>query len=125
MDTTLLKLMDGSRVKNHMGLRMDEGYEYVKGKNYLHLDIPILLGEETSVKRGQHVFLEAAGSINVKGRNVVEVEGNPALAEYGQMQPGYKVHPDSGARRLGIWFTAHKQLDLDSLDYLVRLYMYA
>lgn len=125
MDTVLLKLIDGARIKNHMGLRMDEGVESIKGKNYLHLDIPVKLPEETSIKRGQHVFIEAAGTVDVKGRNVVEVEPNPALAEYGQVQPGYRIHPDSGVKRLGLWFTAHKQLDLETLDYCVRLYMYA
>jgi len=104
---------------------MDEGYEAIKGKNYLYLDIPVRQSEETSIKRGQHVFIEAAATIDVKGRQIVEVEPNPALAEYGQVQAGYKVHPDSGPRRVGVWFTAHKQLDLDSLDYCVRMYMYA
>jgi hypothetical protein len=125
MDTTLLKLIDGARVKNHLGLRMDEGIEPVKGKNYLHMDIPVRIPADSVVKRGQHVFIEAAGTINVKGRNVAEVEANPALAEYGQVQPTRKVHPDSGLIQLGVWFTAHKQLDLKDLEYCVRLYMYA
>lgn len=124
MDSVFLKLIDGARVKNHLGLRMDEGYEYIKGKNYLYLDIPARPYVE-KIKRNQHVFLEAAGAVNVKGRNVVEVEANPVLAEFGQVQPSYRIHPDSGEKRLGIYFTAHKELDLTELEYLVRVYMYA
>jgi hypothetical protein len=124
MDSVYLKLLDGARVKNHMGLRMDEGVASVPGKNYLHLDIPARPMEE-EIKRNQHVFIEAAGTINVKGRQIVEIEANPALAEYGSVQPSYKVHPDSGEMQLGIWFSAHKSMDVSKLDYLVRLYMYA
>lgn len=122
MDSTFLKLIDGARVKNHMGLKLDEGAEYSKGKNYLHLDVPARPLEEP-VKRGQHVFLEAVGSIEVKGKNIIEVEPNPALAEFGQVQASYRVHPDSGKRQLGFWFTAHKNCDINELEYLVRLYM--
>lgn len=124
MDTTFLKLMSGTRLKNHAGLRMDEGSEPIYGKNYLHIDIPARPMKE-EIKRNQHVFLEAAGTIDVKGRNIVEVEPNPALAEYGQIQPPYRLHPDSGKQQLGIWFTAHKNVDLTELKYLVRLYMFA
>lgn len=123
MDSIFLKLVDGARVKNHLGLRMTEGYEYKHGKNYMYLDIPaVTLNEE--IKRNQHVFLEAAGTIEVKGRSIAEIEPNPALAEFGQVQSAYKVHPDSGIIKLGVWFTAHKALDLGSVDYLVRLYLH-
>lgn len=122
MDTVYLKLIDGARLKNHMGLKLDEGQDYTKGKNYLHIDIGARVLAEP-VKRGQHVFLEAVGTVDVKGRNIILVEGNPALAEFGQIQPSYHVHPDSGAKQLGIWFTAHKNCDISELGYLVRLYM--
>lgn len=122
MDTTFLKLLEGTRVKNHMGLRMDEGMEWMRGKNYLHLDVPARRGQE-EIKRNQHVFLEAAATVDVRGRNMIEVEPNPALAEYGQVQPSYRIHPDSGLKQLGVWFTAHKSLNVEDLEYLVRLYM--
>lgn len=108
-----------------MNLRMDEGVEFIYAKNYLYIGIPLRTREEPVLKRGQHVFLEAAGTIDNKGRQVVEVEPNPALAEFGQAQPSYRVHPESGVIQLGVWFSVHKQVDISELDYLVRLYMYA
>lgn len=124
MDTIFLKLIDGARVKNHLGLVMDEGKEAMRGKNYLYLDIPARKVPE-EIKRNQHVFLEAAGTIDVKGKNVIEVEANPELAEYGTVQGNVRHHPDSGKKQLGVWFTAHKALDVTKLQYLVRIYMYS
>jgi hypothetical protein len=122
MDTSYFKLIDGARIQNRLGLRMDEGYEYVKGRNYLYIEVPALpLAEE--IKRNQHVFIEAAATYNVKGSSFFEVEPNPALAEYGQVQGLYRIHPESGEQRLGIWFTAHKSVDVAQLEYLVRIYM--
>lgn len=124
MDTAYLKLTAGSRLKNYMGLVVDEGQEYKFGMNYLHLDIPVRPTDEyKDVKRNQHVFVEAAAIVNVKGRNIIEVEPNPLLAEFGQVQGSYKIHPGSGEKRLGFWFTARKDIDLSTLDYAVRLYM--
>lgn len=126
MSNVFLKLI-GSRVINYMGLKMDEGLEPLKTEkvtDYSHLDIPFALGQELEVKRNQHIFIEAGATINVKGREVVGVEPNPALAEFGQVQGYYRVWPDSGEVRLGFWFTAHKQVSLDQFKYCVRLYTY-
>ena len=128
METSYLKLMKGSRLSNYMRLEMVEGKEPVLGKNYLYLDIP-LIGAETEegmslqVKRNQHVWIQSAAVVDMKGRNFIEVEPNPALAELGQVQAMYRVHPDSGKRQLGFWFTARKDTDLTSLEYAVRIYM--
>ena len=128
METSYLKLMKGSRLTNYMRLEMVNGAEPVLGKNYLHLDIP-LLGAETEegmsmqVKRNQHVWIAAAAHVDMKGRNFIEVEPNPALAEMGQVQSIYRLHPDSGRKQLGFWFTARKDVDLTELKYAVRIYM--
>lgn len=111
-----------------MRLEMTPGVEPILGKNYLYLDIP-LLGAETEegvsmqVKRNQHVWVKAAATVDMKGRNFIEVEPNSALAEMGQVQGIYRVHPDSGKTELGFWFTARKDVDLTELEYAVRLYM--
>lgn len=128
METSYLKLMAGSRLTNYMRLEMDKGAEPILGKNYLHLDIP-LLGAETEegmslqVKRNQHVWIAASAHVDMKGRNFIEVEPNPALAEMGQVQGIYRLHPDSGRKQLGFWFTARKDVDLTQLEYAVRIYM--
>lgn len=128
METSYLKLMKGSRLTNYMRLEMDAGVEPVLGKNYLYLDIPLAgasteEGMSMQVKRNQHVWIAAAAHIDMKGRNFIEVEPNPALAEMGQVQGTYRLHPDSGRKQLGFWFTARKDADLTELEYAVRIYM--
>jgi hypothetical protein len=120
--------MKGSRLTNYMRLEMQSGVEPLLGKNYLYLDIPIAgavteEGLSMQVKRNQHVWIKAAAHVDIKGRNFIEVEPNSQLAELGQIQPTYRVHPDSGRRELGFWFTARKDVDLTELGYAVRLYM--
>ena len=128
METSYLKLMKGSRLTNYMRLEMAPGVEPVLGKNYLYLDIPLAgasteEGMSMQVKRNQHVWIAAAAHIDMKGRNFIEVEPNPALAEMGQIQGTYRLHPDSGRKQLGFWFTARKDADLTELQYAVRIYM--
>jgi hypothetical protein len=133
METSYLKLMKGSRLTNYMRLEMAPGVEPILGKNYLYLDIPLIgavidEGSEVvqvslSVKRNQHVWILSAAHVDMKGRNFIEVEPNPILAEYGQTQGLYRIHPDSGKKELGFWFTARKDTDLTLLDYAVRIYM--
>lgn len=124
MDSAFVKLTAGTRITNYIGLKMEEGKELVYGKNYLYVEIPLSSLNELEVKRNQHVFIRAACTINVKGRDIVLVEPNPALAEYGQVQAPYMVHPDSGELEVGVWFTGHKQLLLSDIKYCVRIYMY-
>lgn len=132
METSYLKLMKGSRLSNYMRLEMVEGKEPILGKNYLYLDIPLVgavledankIQVSMEVKRNQHVWISSAAIVDMKGRNFIEVEPNPALAELGQVQAMYRVHPDSGKRQLGFWFTARKDTDLTQLEYAVRIYM--
>ena len=129
METSYLKLMKGSRLSNYMRLEMDKNVEPVLGKNYLYLEIPVagaVADEELltmQIKRNQHVWIKSAATVDMKGRNFIEVEPNPALAEMGQVQPTYRVHPDSGKKGLGFWFTARKDVDLTELEYAVRIYM--
>lgn len=132
MDTSYLKLLNGSsRIKNYMGLVLDPGVVPEAGKNYMYIDLPVrnaivAEGEAvTEVKRNQHVWIQAAGKVDVKGMNFIEVEPNPALAEMGQVQGLYRIHPGSGEKQLGFWFTARRDVDLSVLKYAVRIYMVA
>ena len=130
MDSAYLKLIEGSRLTNYMGLRMATGHTYYNGKNYMFLDIPVL-GVDAEVegvltmdiKRNQHVWIKAAATVDVKGRNFIEVEPNQALAAVGQVQASYRIHPDSGVTELGFWFTARKDVNLTDTVYAVRVYM--
>ena len=128
MDSAYLKLIEGSRLTNYMGLKMEKGHMYTNGKNYMFLDIPVLgvtgeTGLTMEVKRNQHVWVKAAATVEIKGRNFIEVEPNHALAAVGQVQASYKIHPDSGVTELGFWFSARKDVDLSDAQYAVRIYM--
>ncbi len=130
MDTSYLKLTDGARLRNYVGLEMEEGFEYKFGKNYLYLEIPLLGVWDSEakqwtkeVKRNQHVFVRAACSVDVKGRSFIEIEPCPALGEYGSFQGTYRLHPESGDQEVGIWFSPRKDVDLTEIPYAVRIYM--
>lgn len=130
METSYLKLMSGSRLKNHVGLEMTPGFDMKNGTNYLFLEIPVLgvpteEGNSLEVKRNQHVFIQAAASVDVKGFSFIEIEPNAALAEVGDIQGLYRLHPGSGRQQLGFWFTARKDVDLKDYSYAVRVYMVA
>jgi hypothetical protein len=130
VDTAFLKLTDGPRLSNYVGLDMETGFNYKHGKNYLYVEIPVLGVYDTEtdkfvteVKRNQHVFVRAACSVDVSGRSFIEVEPNPALAESGIVQSLFRVHPESGCQPVGFWFSPRKDTDLSKLTYAVRIYM--
>lgn len=135
MESAHVKLVSGSRIENYLGLRMDAGYNYTHGKNYMFISVPATVLVEASekgmeeptmtIKRNQHVFIPAACTLNVRGQSFLEIEPNPALAEFGQVQGTYRVHPDSGEMRPGVWFTARKDTDISELQFLINIYMVA
>lgn len=130
MESAYLNLVRGNRLSSLMGLKMVADYPYRNAQNYMYVEIPVrhfeLDGEPvTEAKRNQHVFVVPACSINVRGTSIVEVEPNPDLARLGQLQAGYKVHPNSGLKEPGFWFTARKDVKLEDIGYAIRLYMYA
>lgn len=123
-----LNLVRGNRLSSYMGLEMAEGFVYKFAPLYTYIEIParsFILDRElvAEVKRNQHVWVNPACEINVRGNYTVEVEPNPALAEFGQVQAGYRIHPGTGHKEPGFWFTARKDVTLHQLDYAVRLYM--
>lgn len=130
MDTAYLKLVSGTRLSNYMGLEMLEGHPYKYTPSYLAIDVP-LRGFRTAdspvlvdeVKRNQHVFVVPACTVNVRGSYIVEVEPNPELAEFGQVQAGYKIHPGQGRKEPGFWFTARKDVTKDMFPVAIKLYM--
>jgi len=129
MEFSFLKLLRGdTKIRNYLGLKMDPGTDLVQGEEYMYIALPVrgavVDGELTMlIKRNQHVFLESNGTVDIRGRAFFEVEPNPALCELGQVQGIYRIHPKSGEQRLGLWFTARKDLDLNSLDFLLKVYM--
>lgn len=129
MSTTFLKLMEGSRLSNYMGLKMSPGFKFTNGQGYMYIEIPLLQVEmdgqpQVGIKRNQQVFLVPACTVEVKGNQVIEIEPNIELAELGTVQASYKIHPQSGLKRPGVWFTPRRDTDLSELTYLIRIYMY-
>ncbi len=126
-NTVYAKLSTSSRVANYIGLRMDIDKAYKFGKAYTYVELPLdeKAFSDTVIKRGQHVFIPSAALIEPRGGSIVEIEPNPELAEFGAIQPSYKRHSDSGLHRPGFYFTAHKQIDLSTIEYVVRIYLYS
>lgn len=147
-NTAFLRLMPGSRQRN-IGLELDAGFELpIAPKSYAYFEIPLrgvrvegsdsyatkVLRTEgdsseptpkytTKVLRNQHVFIEAAATVEIRCPEFIEIEPNPALAEFGSFQGLYRIHPGGEKQRLGVWFSARRDVDLSTLQYLIRIYM--
>lgn len=137
MDSAFLKLNE-PRISNYMGLRMDEGVPYRYSKDYLYIQVPVralvnkpgtaeeekITGEGKAL-RNQRLLILPACTINVRGyNNIVQVQPNPALAEYGDIQGSYYIHPNEGERVPGFYISLRRDLDLRDIDYAIRLYMH-
>jgi hypothetical protein len=113
-----------------MGLRIDDPNSTPKfGPLYTYVEIPVghclKDGElvDGKIVRNQYVRIVPACSVNCKGRDMILVEPNPAIAEYGMIQGSYYIHPESGEQRPSFWFQARKDVAIEDLGYAVRLYM--
>lgn len=129
MDTSFLNLVRGNRLTSYMGLQMLHGHAYKYAPDYTYLEIPVLGfqnkdGEvEDKALRNQYVRVVPACLLDVKGLYKVQVEPNPALAEFGLFQPTYYLHPGSGGVSPGFYFHARKDTDTRDLPFAVRLYL--
>jgi hypothetical protein len=133
METSYLKLI-GSRLANHLGLKMDEGYEFafpnVQERNYAYVEIPVKelynFTEEKTVDKGlrnQHLIVNPACTIDVKGHYRFEVHPNPELWKYGIVQGMYYLEPKDGIVTPGFSIVLRRDLELADIKYAVRIYM--
>ena len=133
METSYLKMVDDTRLRNYLGLEMAEGHTYNKpssvNQGYAYIDIPALSlldsdGEYgPEAKRNAYVDLIPACKINVRGRYRFEIHPNPELYNYGMVQGMYYVEPDSGERIPSMKLWLRRDLDISQLKYAVRIYM--
>lgn len=134
MDTSYLSLVSGSRISNYLGLKMTEGSEFsypgIQNRQYAYIEIPVgsiivsSTGEITDkALRNQHVLVQPACTVDVKGNYRFEVHPNPAIWAYGTAQGMYYLEPSSGQQVPGFYVTLRKDIDLSTLDYAVRIYM--
>lgn len=129
METSFLKLVSGSRISNYMGLKMLAERAFKYAPDYTYVEIPLLgfLGKDDTVPqdkalRNQYVRLIPACVVDVKGRDKLLVEPNPALAEFGMVQPGYYMHPGQGGSP-GLYMSVRKDIEVADVDFAIRLYM--
>lgn len=136
METSYLKLIDGTRIQNYLGLKMDDGYIAAKpqeaGRNYAYLEIPARElynpSDESVVMKGmrnQYIRVIPACSVNVRGNYRFEVEPNPALAEFGALQGRYYLEPGDGQLVPHFHLWLRRDLELSDIKWAIRLYMRA
>lgn len=131
MDSQFLNLVRGTRLSAHLGLQMLPDVAYKFAPSYLYVEIPVDSfwnpGEEKVQGKGlrnQHLLVQPACTIDVRGSCLVEVEPNRALSEYGTISGGiYRVHPGSGRITPGFYVTLRRDMELADVDWAVRLYL--
>lgn len=132
MDSSYLNLVRGNRLSSYMGLQMLGEAVYKFASDYSYIEIPILGFEAANsteltqkALRNQYVRVVPACLVDVKGGYRAQVEPNPAIAEYGLMQPTYYIHSNEGGKSPGFYFQARKDIEASDLTFAVRLYMRA
>lgn len=133
METSYLKLI-GSRLSNHLGLKMDEGYEFsfpqVQERNYAYVEIPVKelvnAADGKPVEKGmrnQQILVVPACSVDVKGHYRFEVHPNAQLWNYGVVQGMYYLEPKEGMKVPSFHIALRRDFELSDIDYAVRIYM--
>lgn len=135
METSFLNLARGNRLTAYLGLQMAAGYSYKYAPDYTYIEIPLMefwnpseeKVQEDKALRNQYVRVIPACSLTVRGSHYkIEVEPNPALAEFGLIQPGYYLHTAGGGGELsvpGFYMQVRRDVHVKDVDYAVRLYM--
>jgi hypothetical protein len=132
LESTFLQVNRGSRLSAYMGLQMVAGTPYKFDQNYLYVEIPVLElwnpAEEKPVSkalRNQYIRVIPSCTLNVRGGYIVQVEPNPALWEYGPTQGMYYVPTGSGEVVPSFHMQLRKDMNVEDVDFAVRLYLRA
>lgn len=133
METSYLKLVDQTRLRNYLGLQMADGYEIkrpeVPSRGYAYIEVPALSLLDSDGKHGSeanrnsYVDLIPACTVNVRGNYRFEVHPNPRLLDYGMTQGMYYLEPEEGQKIPSVKLWLRRDLDISKLDYAVRIYM--
>ena len=110
------KINTGNRTTK-MGLEGDFTYT----KDYMGILVPAQATEEELTK-GKKVVLKPTVTVNPKSGFKILVDVNPKLYEYGSVNCVSIIEPELGEQP-EVFINLRKKLDLDDLDYLVRIYV--
>jgi len=130
MDPTFLNLARSNRIVREMGLEMVPGHAYRYSHDYTYIEIPLLHAVNADGEpiekaiRNQAIDLVAAASIkpgyNAKMLAVV----NPTIYKYG-MAPSMLLLDDKDRTTITVPVTFRKDMRIDGLEWLVRLYLFS
>lgn len=136
MESSYLRLVSGSRLANNLGLKMAEGYEYrspaSSTSGYAYIEVPVMElynpTDETILEKGmrnQYLKVMPACTVNVKGFYRFEVHPNKDLYEYGMVQAPFYLEPEEGEYVPSFYIKLRKDLDIQDIEYAIRIYMRA
>lgn len=135
--TSYLSLVSGARIKNYLGLQMDEGrvftYPPTGDSGYGYVQIPAarivdMAGEPLvadKALRNQAVRIVPACSVDIKGSYRFEVHPNPALWDFGAVQGVFYLEPGEGRLVPSFVMNLRKDLTLTDIPWAIRIYMRA
>lgn len=134
METSYLSMVSGSRIKNFLGLKMDEGIDYknagVQERAYAYIEIPVRHIEnmstgEISMKglRNQVVRIVPACTVNVRGNYRFEVHPDRSLWAYGVVEGMYYLESQEGELEPSFYMQLRKDMELSAGSPVIRIYM--
>lgn len=134
LNTALLNLARGNRMSTHLGLQMDEGRSLKYANDYLYVQLPLrghaLAGSDEvvtagKVMRNQHVRIESAATINVRGNHRYVVKTHPKLQEVATCPTLFIIDNQGEGEQVHFHATFRKDFDLQELPWITRVYMIA
>jgi len=130
MDPTFLNLARNNRIPRVMGLEMAPDIPYTYAKDYTYIEVPLWKmvdsdGELTDkASRNQYVELVSAASLKLSYEAKCLAVPNPVLFKYG-IVPSMILLDGSARSLVTVPITLRKDLQVNKLDYLVRIYLFS
>jgi len=128
MQTGFLQLNRANRIERELQLQMAPEHVYRFADDYTYIEIPLwkILDSEGEIvdkaSRNQYVELVSAAHVTLRYGAKLLVAPNPVLFKYG-VSPSLLLVDGKQPQILTIPITLRKDLKLDALDYLLRIYL--
>lgn len=121
---TFIKLAVPTYLNSYMSLKMLGDKKFAYGRDYYYVEVPTLTTFEEGklAPKGKWVEIKAAATVAPKKSRVMVVP-NPLLVKVAALNPTPMIEMADGEVQLAVVANFHKDFDLSTLEWLVRVYL--